>query len=149
MREQEKYKESSALKVSIVTKYSLVNEKVVSRKGFSGGTSGKESTCQCRRCGFNPWVGKIPSRRARQPTPVSLPGELHEQRSWQATVHGISKSEHTLFQWLSPPHTHSGGIKPLEFTTHVTNIYWASTILDTGETAINKPHKNLCRWGKQ
>ena len=20
----------------------------------------KESTCQCRRCGFNPWVGKIP-----------------------------------------------------------------------------------------
>ena len=22
--------------------------------------SGKESTCQCRRCGFDPWVGKIP-----------------------------------------------------------------------------------------
>ena len=21
--------------------------------------SGKESTCQCRRCGFNPWVMKI------------------------------------------------------------------------------------------
>ena len=20
---------------------------------------GKESTCQCRRCGFNPWIGKI------------------------------------------------------------------------------------------
>ena len=29
----------------------------------SGGSSGKESTCQCRRRkghGFNPWVGKIP-----------------------------------------------------------------------------------------
>ena len=25
--------------------------------------SGKESTCQCRRHGFNPWVGKIPWRR--------------------------------------------------------------------------------------
>ena len=28
-----------------------------------------------RRLGFNPWVGKIPRRRARQPTPVFLPGE--------------------------------------------------------------------------
>ena len=31
----------------------------------------------CRRCGFNPWVKKIPWRRARQPTPVFLPGEYH------------------------------------------------------------------------
>ena len=31
--------------------------------GFPGGASGKEPVCQCRRperCGFNPWVGKIP-----------------------------------------------------------------------------------------
>ena len=28
-----------------------------------------------RRLGFNPWVGKIPWRRAWQPTPVFLPGE--------------------------------------------------------------------------
>ena len=26
-------------------------------------------------CRFNPWVGKIPRRRAWQPTPVFLPGE--------------------------------------------------------------------------
>ena len=44
--------------------------------------SGKESTCQCRSCGFHPWVGKIPWwRRAWQPTPVFLPGEFHGQRS--------------------------------------------------------------------
>ena len=30
---------------------------------------------------FDPWVGKIPWRRAWQPTPVSLPGESHGQRS--------------------------------------------------------------------
>ena len=30
---------------------------------------------QCRRPGFNPRVGKIPWRRAWQPTPVFLPGE--------------------------------------------------------------------------
>ena len=44
----------------------------------------KEPACQCRRCkrcGFNSWVGKIPWRRAGQPTPLFLPGESHGQRS--------------------------------------------------------------------
>ena len=31
--------------------------------------------------GFNPWVGKIPWRRKKQPTPVSLPGKFHGQKS--------------------------------------------------------------------
>ena len=46
--------------------------------------SARESTWQCRRhtrSGFDPWVGKIPWRRAWQPTPVFLPGESHGQRS--------------------------------------------------------------------
>ena len=29
---------------------------------------------------FDPWVGKIPWRRAWQPTPAVLPGESHGQR---------------------------------------------------------------------
>ena len=52
-------------------------------RGFPAGTSGKETTCKCRRHkrpGFNPWVGKIPWRRTWQPTPVFLPGESHGQR---------------------------------------------------------------------
>ena len=32
--------------------------------------SGKESACRCRRCGFDPWVGKIPWRRKWPPTAV-------------------------------------------------------------------------------
>ena len=51
---------------------------------FSGGTGGKEPACQSRRWkrgGFDPWVGKIPWRRAWQPTPILLPGESHGQRS--------------------------------------------------------------------
>ena len=32
------------------------------------------------RPGFDPWVGKILWRQARQPTPVFLPGESHGQR---------------------------------------------------------------------
>ena len=52
-------------------------------KYISGGTS-KGPTCQCRkckRCRLDPWVLKIPWRRAWQPTPVLLPGESHGWRS--------------------------------------------------------------------
>ena len=42
--------------------------------------SGKESTCQSRKHGFNPWIRKILWRRKWQPTPVFFPGESHGQR---------------------------------------------------------------------
>ena len=42
----------------------------------------KESACQCRRPGFDPWVGMIPWRRKWQPIPVLLPGKSHGQRAW-------------------------------------------------------------------
>ena len=42
--------------------------------GFPGGS-------ECRRPGFDPWVGKIPWRRKWQPTPVLLPEESHGGRS--------------------------------------------------------------------
>ena len=46
--------------------------------GFLGGTRVKELACLCKRLkrrGFDPWVGKIPWRRAWQSTPVLLCGE--------------------------------------------------------------------------
>ena len=43
-----------------------------------------------KRCGFEPWVGKIPWRRARQLTPVFLPGEYLGQKS--LVVHRVTKS---------------------------------------------------------
>ena len=51
---------------------------------FPGGASGQEHTCQSsiwKRYGFDPWMGKIPWRRAWQLTPVFLPGESHGQRN--------------------------------------------------------------------
>ena len=39
----------------------------------------KESTCQCRRHGFDPWSNKTHLRRKLQYTPVLLPGEFHGQ----------------------------------------------------------------------
>ena len=53
-------------------------------KGFPAGTNGKETACQCRKgkiCVLDPWVGKIPWRRAWQSTQVFLSGESHGQRN--------------------------------------------------------------------
>ena len=41
---------------------------------------------QCGRPGFDSWVGKIPWRRERLPTPVFWPGEFHGK------VHEVTKS---------------------------------------------------------
>ena len=71
------------------------------QKGFSGGTSGKESACQCRRFerhGFNPWIGKIPWSRTWQCPSVFLPGKFHGQRNL-ATVHGVAKSQTWQSDW--------------------------------------------------
>ena len=38
----------------------------------------------CRRPGLHPWVGKIPCRREKLPTPVFWPGEVHGQRSLES-----------------------------------------------------------------
>ena len=55
--------------------------------------SGKESACQWRTPGFDPWVQKIPWRRKWQPTPGFLPGESHGQRS---LVAGSQKVRHDV-----------------------------------------------------
>ena len=51
----------------------------------------KESACKCWRPRFDPWVGKIPWRRKRLPTPVFWPGESHVY-----IVHGVTKSQTRL-----------------------------------------------------
>ena len=46
---------------------------------------------QCGRPGLDPWVGKIPWRRERLPTPVFRPGEFHglhsQSTGWQRVGH--------------------------------------------------------------
>ena len=60
--------------------------------------SGKESACQCRRCGFSPWVWKILWSRKWHPTPVFLTGKFHEQRS----LVGYSPWSHRVrYHWAS------------------------------------------------
>jgi len=63
--------------------------------GFPGGSSGKEPTCHYRkskRCGFNPWVEKIPWRRAGDLQYSCLENSM-DRGGWWATVHGVTKSQ--------------------------------------------------------
>ena len=55
--------------------------------------NGKESTCQCKRLRFNPWVRKIPWRRKWQPTPVFL------LRNGQRSLVGYSPWGHKSWTW--------------------------------------------------
>ena len=81
---------------------------------------------QCGRPGFNPWVGKIPWRRERLPTPVFWPGEFHalyspwghkesdtterlslhleiveDRKAWSVAVHAVIKSRTWLSDWTT------------------------------------------------
>ena len=74
--------------------------KDVESEGFSRWQNGKGPTCQCRIRGFDPWVRKIPWRKAWQPTPVFFPGESHGQRSLAGcSPWGHRESDST--EWLS------------------------------------------------
>ena len=55
--------------------------KTVYTMGFPGVTCGKKPPTNAGDAGSIPRSGKIPWRRARQPTPIFLPGEFHGQRS--------------------------------------------------------------------
>ena len=68
---------------------------LVASCGLPWWVSSKESTCQCRRRKrhrFDPWVRKIPWRRACHPTPVLLPRGSHGQRS----LEGCSPQGHRV-----------------------------------------------------
>ena len=67
-------------------------------KGFPGGTTGKESICQCRRCkrqGFDPWVRKKPWGRKYHLLQYSSLGNPMNRGAWWAIVHGITESDVT------------------------------------------------------
>ena len=91
----------------------------VNQMGFPGGASGKVAACQCRRhkrCRFNPWAGKIPWKRAWQPSRIFFFGEPHGQRSlvgYSPQGHKeLDNTEVTAYTW-----------------TRISNIAWEILIL--------------------
>ena len=71
-----------------------------------------KTACQFRRhkrYWFDPWVRKIPWKRAQRPTPVFLPEESHGQRSLAGyKVHRVAKrsdmtgvTQHTQISYIA------------------------------------------------
>ena len=72
----------------------------VLQMGFPGGANGKELCRRHKRHGLDPWAGQIPWKRAWQPTPGFLLGELHGQRSLVGySPQGGTESDTS--EWLS------------------------------------------------
>ena len=72
--------------------------------------NGKESTYQCRRRkrrGFDPWVRKILWNGKWNPLQHSCLENFMERGAWQATIHGVTKSQ----TWLSFTHTKCPGLR--------------------------------------
>ena len=87
--------------------------------------SGKESSCQCRRYkrwGFDPWVGKIPTRVGNgNPLQYSCLENSIDRGAWWATVYGVAKSQ----TWLS--HVHTCTLTPVSLSlslTHTRTHLW-------------------------
>ena len=78
---------------------------------FPGGAS-RESTCQCRRCGFDTWIRKIPWNRKQQSSPVFLPGIFHGQRRQAGYSPRGHREVDTTERLTTHTHTH----------THITTL---------------------------
>ena len=74
----------------------------------------QESTCQCRRHGLDPWVGRSPRAENGNPLQYCCLENSVDRGAWWATVHGVPKSRTQL-----SIHTHPH-LKP-EVVLH---IFW-------------------------
>ena len=67
--------------------------------GFPGGSLGKESTCNAgdtRDTGSIPGSGRSPGVENGNPLQYSCLGNSMDRGAWQATVHGVTKSQTQL-----------------------------------------------------
>ena len=65
--------------------------------GFSGGSVGKESTCNAEDVCLIPESGRSPGEGNGNPLQYSRLGNPMDNGAWQATVHGVSKESDTIW----------------------------------------------------
>ena len=87
--------------------------------GLPWWVSVKEFACQCRRHGFNPWVGKIPWRKEWEPSPVLLSGEFHGQRS----LAGYSPWDHKESDTTQQLNNNKIKLSNMSVTSHSSPIF--------------------------
>ena len=94
---------------------------------------GKESACQCRKCRFDSWSGKILCRRKWQPTSVFLPGNFHGQRSLAGCSPWIAESDMTACM-------HCTTISISQLDHYVQKLWW---VLGTQSMYLSDTHDRL------
>ena len=61
--------------------------------GFPGGSDSKESTCNAGDKGSIPGLGRSPEEGNSNPLQYSCLENPMDGEAWQATVHGVTKSQ--------------------------------------------------------
>ena len=61
--------------------------------GFPGGLDDKESACNAEDLGFIPGFKRYPGEGSGYPLQYSCLENSTERGAWQATVHGVTKSQ--------------------------------------------------------
>ena len=91
---------------------------------------------QCRRCEFDPWVGKTPWGRKWQPTSVSCLENPMDKGAWWVTVHGVTKSWTRLRDFT------------FTFTSHTECVFIVTVVLENSKPNSWLNNINLCghRW---
>ena len=64
--------------------------------GFPDGSDDKESDCNAGHLGLIPGLGRSPSEGNSYPLQCSGLENSMDSRAWQATVHGVAKSQTQL-----------------------------------------------------
>ena len=76
-------------------------------QGFPGGSNSKESTCYAGDLGSIPGLGRSPREVNHYPLQYSGLGNSMDRGTWQATVHGLTKSwtqlsiQHLVYLWYT------------------------------------------------
>ena len=66
----------------------------------------QEFTWKCKRCSFDPWVGRSPGGGNDNPLQYSCLGNPMDRGAWRDTVHGVTKSW-TQLSACTHTHTHT------------------------------------------
>ena len=69
--------------------------------GFSGGSDGKESACSVRNLCLISGSERSPRERDGNPPQYSCLENSMDREAWWATVHGVTKSQTQLSDWLT------------------------------------------------
>ena len=80
-------------------------------EGLSWGLQGKESTAKAEDMGSIPGSGSSPEEGSGNPLQYSCLGNLLDRGVWQATVHGVAKSQTQLSDYTTTTNIYIGTVK--------------------------------------